>query len=62
MNNQPPQSRRKRKEKNKENKRKEEEEIHPDGEFSVEVIPNKYGENLDFVVQGLKIKNSLIKR
>ena len=42
-------SKREREEKNKENKKKEEEDMN-------------YGENLDFIISGLKIKNSSIDR
>jgi hypothetical protein len=55
-------SKRKRKEKNKENKKKEEEEMNLDNNFSIEVTPMNYSENLDFIISGLKIKNSSIDR
>lgn len=58
----PSNSKRKRKEKNKENKKKEEEEMNLDNNFSIEVTPMNYSENLDFIISGLKIKNSTIER
>jgi len=61
-NNIPAHSKRKRKEKNKENKKKEEEDMNLDNNFSIEVTPMNYGENLDFIISGLKIKNSSIDR
>jgi hypothetical protein len=33
-----------------------------DNNFSIEVTPMNYGENLDFIITGLKIKNSSIDR
>lgn len=52
----------KKKASNKENKAKEEEDPHIESSLSVEIIPMKYSENLDFVVNGIKVKNYSIER
>ncbi len=55
-------SKKKNKENNKENKKKQEEEMNNETGYSIDVIPMNYKENLDYIVGGIKLKNSLIER
>jgi hypothetical protein len=59
MSNQNNSIRRRTKENDKENKPKEEEEKN---EFTIEIIPMNYSENLDYVIQGMKINQTEIER
>jgi hypothetical protein len=51
----------KKKDNNKENKSKEEEDPFNES-FSAEIIPMKFSQNFDYVVNGMKIRNNEIER
>lgn len=62
MSNQNPFSRRKQKQLNKENKQKEEEEMSVDNNFTCEIMQANFYPSLNFVIDGMKIKNTPIER
>jgi hypothetical protein len=51
----------KKRENNKENKIKDDEEMNNDVQSAVEIISMNYYENIDYIVEGMKIGNSLIE-